>query len=77
MISFLEEVDFVETNLTEAKFNDCDLSGAVFENSVLNKADLRTSHSYIVDPEINQISKMRVSSAGLPGLVSKHDLRID
>ncbi len=73
----LKEVDFVETDLTEAKFLDCDLSGAVFENSVLKKADLRTANGYIIDPELNSIEKMRVSSADLAGLLSKHDLRID
>lgn len=73
----LKEVDFVETDLTESHFTNCDLTGAIFENSILNKADLRTSFGYIIDPEINQISKMRLSAAGLSGLLSKHGLRIE
>ena len=36
----LEKVDFIETDLYAAVFDDCDLNGAMFENTIFEKVDV-------------------------------------
>ncbi|MCK4751064.1 MAG: pentapeptide repeat-containing protein [Bacteroidales bacterium] len=73
----LREVDFTEADLTGTDLKGCDLTGSVFNNTVLEKADLRTSFNYSIDPEINRIRKARFSAGGVTGLLDKYDITID
>jgi fluoroquinolone resistance protein len=73
----LQEVDFSETDLSAALFDNCDLASAVFGNTILEKADLRTSYNYSIDPESNYIKKAKFSSHGIAGLLDKYDLEIE
>ncbi len=73
----LQEADFTETDLTEALFDNCDLAGATFDQTMLHKADLRTSFHYIINPEANRIRKAKFSLSGLPGLLMAYDIEID
>ena len=75
--SNLSEVDFIEADLTSADFDNCDLAGAKFEKTILEKADLRTSHNYSIDPEINKIKKAKFSIHGIAGLLDKYDIEIN
>ena len=51
--------------------------GAKFENSILEKADLRTSRNYLIDPELNKIKKAKFSIHGIAGLLAKYDIEIE
>ena len=73
----LLEVDFTESDLTCSVFENCDLTGATFDSTILEKADLRTSFNYSIDPEINRIKKARFSLSGITGLLHKYDIEID
>lgn len=75
--STLHEVDFTETDLNSAIFENCDMSHATFENTILEKADLRSSYNYSIDPEMNQIKKAKFSLQGVIGLLDKYDIEID
>ena len=75
--SKLIEVDFAECDLSNAIFNNCDLSGAVFENTNLEKADLRTSVNYSIDPALNRLKKAKFSLSEAYGLLYKLDIEID
>ncbi|PCJ98015.1 MAG: hypothetical protein COA50_03540 [Flavobacteriaceae bacterium] len=72
----LEEVDFVEVDVTEAIFDNCNLNRAIFENTILVKADLRTSYNFSIDPENNRIKKAKFSKEGISGLLEKYDIVI-
>jgi uncharacterized protein YjbI with pentapeptide repeats len=72
----LLEVDFTEADLSNAVFENCDLSGTKFEKTNLEKADLRTSFNYSIDPEINKIKKAKFSIEGIIGLLDKYDIEI-
>jgi fluoroquinolone resistance protein len=72
----LHEVDFTETDLSQAVFENCDFAGATFDQTILEKVDLRSSHHYIIDPENNRLKKAKVSSAELAGLLQKYELDI-
>ena len=69
--------DFTEADLTNSVFDNCDLAGAKFEKTILEKADLRTSHNYSIDPEINKIKKAKFSVHGITGLLDKYDIEIE
>ncbi|MBN1760214.1 MAG: pentapeptide repeat-containing protein [Chitinispirillaceae bacterium] len=73
----LLEVDFSGSDLVGAVFDDCDLSGAVFNRTNLEKADLRTSFGYTIDPEINNLKKTKFSLDGVPGLLHKYGIEIE
>jgi uncharacterized protein YjbI with pentapeptide repeats len=75
--SKLNESDFTESNLTGTILDNCDLTKATFANSVLEKADFRTSFNYSIDPEINRLKKARFSLSGIAGLLEKYDIEID
>lgn len=73
----LQEVDFTETDLTAAELDNCNLLHAVFDNSILEKADLRTAINFSIDPERNKLKKAKFSAATLSGLLDKYDLTIE
>ncbi len=73
----MQEVDFVEANLSGIKFIECDLLGAIFENTNLERTDFRTAYNYTLDPGQNRIRKTKFSLQGLPGLLTKFDMEIE
>jgi len=72
----LIETDFTEADLTDAKFDNCNLHRAFFERTILKNADISTSYNFIIDPDNNDIKKAKFSAQGLPGLLAKYDIRI-
>lgn len=75
--SSLQEVDFSETDMSGSSFENCDLAGAVFDTSNLEKADLRTSYNYSINPELNRIRKAKFSMSGIIGLLDKYDIEVE
>ena len=73
----LREIDFSESNLTNVIFDNCDLAQAIFINTVLDKADLRTAYNYSIDPENNRLKKAKFSILGISGLLDKYDIVIE
>lgn len=73
----LHEVDFTESNLSEAIFQDCDFLGATFENTILEKADLRSSFNFTLDPEANRLKGAKFSLPGVVGLLTKYGIAIE
>ncbi|MBL4624464.1 MAG: pentapeptide repeat-containing protein [Flavobacteriales bacterium] len=73
----LQEVDFTECDLTNARFYHSDLGRAIFENTIIEKADFRTAMSYSINPEINYIRKARFSTDGISGLLDNYDIDIE
>ncbi len=73
----LQEVEFGEADLTGAVFEQCDLSRAIFDYTILEKADFRTAHNFIIHTDNNKISQAKFSLAGLPGLLTNYAIQID
>jgi uncharacterized protein YjbI with pentapeptide repeats len=73
----LKEADFTETDLTSAIFENCEFISAVFEKTILEKADLRTSQNFSIDPELNRIKKARFSVNNIQGLLDKYNIEIE
>ncbi len=72
----LKEVDFVQAQLGAAVFENCDLLGAMFDRTNLEKADLSSARNFSIDPEKNRLRKAKFSPQGLAGLLEKYDLVI-
>lgn len=73
----LQEVDFTESDMINSLFDNCDLALSIFENTIIEKADFRTSFNYSIDPEMNRIKKARFSIPRVVGLLHKYDIEID
>ena len=71
------EVDFTASDLSAALFDNCDLQGATFEGTNLEKADFRTAYNYTIDPVQNRLRKARFSQSGIAGLLRNFDIEIE
>jgi uncharacterized protein YjbI with pentapeptide repeats len=72
----LVAVDFMQTDLTDAIFDTCDLYRAEFEKAIANKADFKTSYNYTIDPTTTKIKRAIFSKENVKGLLFRHDLEI-
>lgn len=75
--SHLQEVDFTECDLSCSIFDNCNLIGAIFEYTIIEKVDFRTSFNYAIDPEVNRIRQAKFSQVGVAGLLGKYDIEIE
>jgi fluoroquinolone resistance protein len=73
----LVENDFTDADLTSSIFENCNLLRSSFQNTILERADLRTSFHYSIDPEANRIKKAKFSLSSVAGLLYKYDIEID
>jgi len=73
----LHEADFTEADLSASVWNGCDLAGAVFDRTLLEKADFRTAYNYSIDPEHNRIKKAKFSLPAVTGLLHKYNIDIE
>jgi fluoroquinolone resistance protein len=73
----LQEVDFTEADLSGSVFSNCNLAKAVFDNTLLEKADFRSSYNYSINPEVNRVKKAKFSIPGVIGLLDKYDIEIE
>ena len=73
----LREVDFTEADFTMGIFDYCDLQGAIFDQSIVEKADFRLAESFQLNPSINRIKKAKFASNNILGLISHLDILID
>jgi len=63
--------------LSDSVFDNCDLTGATFYITNIEKADFRTSDNYSIDPENNRIKKAKFSLPAVTGLLDKYDIKVD
>ncbi|GIZ10513.1 pentapeptide repeat-containing protein [Flavobacterium sp. UMI-01] len=72
----LKEVAFMGCDLTQSLFDNCNLQAAIFNETQLKEANFLTAYNYTIDPEYNPMRKARFSTDGIPGLLSKYDIKI-
>ncbi|MDR3711988.1 MAG: pentapeptide repeat-containing protein [Puia sp.] len=72
----LKEVNFTQTLLSGSVFGESDLSGAVFNETDLVSADFSTALHFSIDPSLNNIKKAMFSMEGLPGLLTRYQIKI-
>lgn len=73
----LLEVDFVESNLYQAVFLNCDLAKAVFNRTLLEGTDFRTSYNFSIHPSTNKIKKAKFSRENVLGLLDSFQIVIE
>jgi fluoroquinolone resistance protein len=72
----LQNTDFVEADLSESIITGSDLQDAQFHNTKLEKADLRDSINYSIDPENNRLKSAKFSQDQISGLLAKYQIKI-
>ena len=75
--SKMEGVDLSEADLKNSMLIDCDLLHTTFRNTNLEKADLRKSVNYSIDPEQNMVSNAKFSLPEVIGLLDKYPIIIE
>lgn len=71
------EAKIADANLSEAVFYDCDFAGTTFQHVKLQKADLRNSINFIIDPTTNMLRGAHFSRESLEGLVLGFRIKIE
>lgn len=74
--SRLQEVEFEGADLTQADFQRCDLQLANFFQTNLEQANFINAENFSIDPDSNKIKGAKFGLQGLPGLLEKHQLKI-
>lgn len=69
-------VDFMNTDLTEVVFDNCDLYRSEFAKANASKSNFKTSYNYSIDPTKTKIKKAVFSLSEVKGLLYKHDLMV-
>lgn len=67
-------MDFMSADMTKVHFDNCDLYQSVFDKTILNQADFRSSRNYSFNPAKNKVKKAVFSKDGLAGLLKSHDI---
>lgn len=75
--SHMENVDFSMADLKGSKIFDCDLLHAIFQNTNLEKTDLRKSVNYSIDPEQNRVKSAKFSLPEVIGLLDKYKILVE
>ncbi|HVS94543.1 MAG TPA: pentapeptide repeat-containing protein [Mucilaginibacter sp.] len=70
------ETDLTEADLSDCKFDNCNMHRATFDQTILKSADLSSSYNFIIDPDNNMIKGAKFSVHGLPGLLVKYGIEV-
>jgi len=62
--------------LIDANFDEVDLTGTIFHNSDLSKADFSNASNYDIDPKTNKIKKAKFSLPEALQLLRGFDITI-
>lgn len=73
----MEGVDLSEADLKNSKLIECNLLHAIFQNTNLEKVDLRNSKSYSIDPELNRVKNAKFSLPEVIGLLDKYQIVVE
>ena len=73
----MREVDFTEANLQSAQFSESDLTGTLFSNTNLEKANFKGATNLSIDPDHNKMKGAQFHSFQLEGLLYKHGLEVE
>ena len=74
--SSIKHAIFTDADLTKAVFDRTDLSGTVFSQTILKEANFATAFNYALDPALNVVKKAKFSLHGLPGLLTRYDIKV-
>jgi uncharacterized protein YjbI with pentapeptide repeats len=72
----VKETDFSGADLSGVSFAGCDLDRAVFVDTIIENADLRSAINYSFDPEMNKVKGAKFSITGIAGLLTKYKIDI-
>jgi uncharacterized protein YjbI with pentapeptide repeats len=72
-----QESDFRQADLSEADLRGTDLSGALFNQTILLKADLRDALNYVIDPTMNRIKDAKFSLPEAIGLLTGLGIKLE
>lgn len=72
----MREASFTQADVSGGSFRDSDLSGVIFDRTILEKTDFRNAQNFSIDPELNRIKGAFFDLDGLPGLLEKYRIKV-
>jgi uncharacterized protein YjbI with pentapeptide repeats len=72
----LKEVTFTRANLGGSVFDNCNLNETIFRETDLSGVDFSTAYNYLIDPEVNKMTKAVFSMSDVAGLLYKYGIKI-
>ena len=73
----MKGVDFIDAQLKQAKFSNCNLDEAVFIGTNLQEVNFTTSYNYTINLQDNFVKKTRFGKDELAGLLRNFDIIIE
>lgn len=71
------DCDFSEVNLSLSLFEGCDLSGATFSSTNLERVDFRSSYGYSISPNSNRVRGAKFSRFDAIGLLDEFGVVVE
>ena len=71
------EVDFSEAKAKDSFFDNCDLSGALFNETNLENVNFKTSRNFSIDLDTNVLKGAVFSKENISGLLEKYKINIE
>lgn len=75
--SKLISTDFTKSDLSKSHIDGCDLQGAIFLNTNLEKVDFRNATNYNIHPGENKVKGAKFSLDGVAGLLVAYGVEIE
>ncbi len=72
----LKGADFSEAGMKGVSLTNCNLQNAIFDRTNLERADLRATINYMIDPEINRLQGAQFDMPGVLGLLAKYKIKV-
>ena len=72
----MQDVDFVEADLSKSDFNGSHLQGATFELTNLTEADFREAENFSINPAKNRMRKAKFRRDNVLGLLDGFGLNV-
>ena len=71
------EVDFTEANAKDSFFDNCDLSGSIFNETNLENTNFKTSRNFLIDLEANMLKGAVFSKDNVGSLLAKYKIKVE
>ena len=73
----IREVDFTQADAQYCFFENCDLLGAVFDDTDLRNSNFKTSKNFTIDLETNKLQKAVFSKENVISLLEKYQIKAE
>ncbi|MBV1923330.1 MAG: pentapeptide repeat-containing protein, partial [Flavobacteriaceae bacterium] len=64
-------------DISKLKFDNCNCKDAIFNQTIMEQTDFRTSYNFTIHPEKNNINKAKFTKENVSGLLASYNILIE